>query len=205
MATRNACDIAGLECVRILTEPVAAAIAYVQRANIDNDGDTIVIYDFGGGTLDVTLLNIHEGQIQVVTTEGDQNLGGQDIDDKIIEWIIEGIKQQMDIDLHDFPRSKAVLREAAYKAKERLSIELEVDIKIDLTRVVELADADLPQPSDQPTEFCTVLNRATFEELCEDVWNRCLLPLMQALEHEDAEDLTKIVCVGGSSRIPRVQ
>ena len=138
-ATREACEIAGLECVRMVTEPVAAAVAYLHQAKITENGDTVILYDFGGGTLDVTLAHIEDDQVEVLTTAGDAYCGGQDIDDKLINWLMQKIKEDNDVDVSEFPRSRAVLRKAANKAKERLSTEFSVKVQIDLMQVVEVS------------------------------------------------------------------
>lgn len=138
-ATREACEIAGLECVRMVTEPVAAAVAYLHQAKIAENGDTVILYDFGGGTLDVTLAHIEDDQVEVLTTAGDAYCGGQDIDDKLINWLMQKIKEDNDVDVSEFPRSRAVLRKAANKAKERLSTEFSVKVQIDLMQVVDVS------------------------------------------------------------------
>ena len=138
-ATEEACEIAGLECVRTVTEPVAASLAYLHQVKIAEEGDTVIIYDFGGGTLDVTLAYIADDQVEVLTTSGDPYCGGQDIDDKIINWLTRKILEIKDIDLTDYPRSRAVLRKAANKAKERLSTEFSVTVQIDLMQVVDVS------------------------------------------------------------------
>ena len=138
-ATEEACEIAGLKCVRTVTEPVAACLAYLHQAKVAEEGDTVIIYDFGGGTLDVSLAFIEEDHVEVLTTTGDPYCGGQDIDDKIINWLTQKILEDRDIDVSEFPRSRAVLRKAANKAKERLSTEFSVRVQIDLMQVVEVS------------------------------------------------------------------
>jgi molecular chaperone DnaK len=194
-ATKDAGQIAGLEVVRIINEPTAAALAY----GLDKKKDeTIAVYDLGGGTFDISILEVGEGVVEVKSTSGDTHLGGDDIDNKIIEWIAEEFKRENPgIDLLKDRMAKQRLKEAAEKAKIELSQVMETEISLPFIT----ADATGPK------HLQLKLSRAKLEQLMEDILQRTVAPVKRALEDASlkAEQINEVVLVGGSTRIPRVQ
>jgi len=193
-ATKDAGKIAGLEVKRIINEPTAAALAY----GADKKGDsTIAVFDFGGGTFDVSVLEISNGVIEVKSTNGDTLLGGDDVDHKLIEYLIGEFKKEQGIDLTADKMALQRLKEAAEKAKIELSSMLETEINLPYLT----ADASGPK------HFNIKISRAKLESLCQDVFNRLVKPCTQALADAklSAKDINEVILVGGSTRIPKVQ
>ena len=193
-ATKEAGTIAGLEVMRIVNEPTAAALAY----GLDKKKDeTIAVYDFGGGTFDISILEVGEGIVEVKATNGDTHLGGDNLDLRIIEWIIAEFKKSDGIDLGKDRMALQRLREAAEKAKMELSTVMETDISLPFVT----ADASGPK------HLQLKLTRARFEQLVDDLLQRTIGPTRQALSDAgvDPSKIDEVVLVGGSTRIPRVQ
>jgi molecular chaperone DnaK len=193
-ATKDSGQIAGLEVMRIVNEPTAAALAY----GLDKKKDeTIAVYDFGGGTFDISILEVGEGVVEVKATNGDTHLGGDNIDQRIIEWIIEEFKKDEGIDLGRDRMALQRLKEAAEKAKMELSTVMETEINLPFIT----ADATGPK------HMVKKLTRARFEQLVEDLFQKTVGPTKQALSDAgvDASKIDEVVLVGGSTRIPRVQ
>ena len=193
-ATKEAGQIAGLEVMRIVNEPTAAALAY----GLDKKKDeTIAVYDFGGGTFDISILEVGEGVVEVKSTNGDTHLGGDNLDQRIIEWIITEFKNTDGIDLSKDRMALQRLREAAEKAKMELSSVMESEINLPFIT----ADASGPK------HLAMKLTRAKFESLVEDMLQKTVGPTKQALSDAglDPSKIDEVVLVGGSTRIPRVQ
>jgi molecular chaperone DnaK len=193
-ATKEAGTIAGLEVMRIVNEPTAAALAY----GLDKKKEeTIAVYDFGGGTFDISILEVGEGVVEVKSTNGDTHLGGDNLDQRIIEWIIAEFKKSDGIDLGKDRMALQRLREAAEKAKMELSTVMETDISLPFVT----ADANGPK------HLQLKLTRAKFEQLVDDLLQRTIGPTKQALSDTgiDPSAIDEVVLVGGSTRIPRVQ
>jgi molecular chaperone DnaK len=193
-ATKDAGRIAGLEVLRIVNEPTAAALAY----GLDKKKDeTIAVYDFGGGTFDISILEVGEGVVEVKSTNGDTHLGGDDIDKRIMDWIVEEFRKDQGIDLSKDRMALQRLKEAAEKAKCELSTVLETEINLPFIT----ADASGPK------HLSLKLTRARFEQMCEDIFQRSVGPVKQALQDASLgpEKINEVVLVGGSTRIPRVQ
>jgi molecular chaperone DnaK len=193
-ATKEAGKIAGLEVMRIVNEPTAAALAY----GLDKKKDeTIAVYDFGGGTFDISILEVGEGVVEVKATNGDTHLGGDNLDQRIIEWIVSEFKKSDGIDLSKDRMALQRLKEAAEKAKMELSTVMETDINLPFIT----ADASGPK------HLQLRLSRAKFEQLVEDLLQRSVGPTKQALSDAgvDPSKIDEVVLVGGSTRIPRVQ
>src|SRR5215208_5215719 len=193
-ATKDAGQIAGLEVARIVNEPTAAALAY----GLDKKkNETIAVYDFGGGTFDISILEVGEGVVEVKATNGDTHLGGDNLDQKIIDWIIDEFKKDEGIDLGKDRMALQRLKEAAEKAKMELSTTAETDINLPFIT----ADATGPK------HMVKKLTRAKFEQLVEELLQRTVGPTKQALADAgvDASKIDEVVLVGGSTRIPRVQ
>ena len=193
-ATKDAGKIAGLEVLRIVNEPTAAALAY----GLDKKRDeTIAVYDFGGGTFDISILEVGEGVVEVKSTNGDTHLGGDDIDKRIMDWIVDEFRKDQGIDLSKDRMALQRLKEAAEKAKMELSTVLESDINLPFVT----ADATGPK------HLNLKLTRGRFEQMCEDLFQRSVGPLKQALSDANLtpEKVDEVVLVGGSTRIPRVQ
>ena len=193
-ATKDAGRIAGLEVLRLVNEPTAAALAYGLDKKTDQ---TIAVFDFGGGTFDVSILEVGEGVVEVKSTNGDTHLGGDDLDQRVINWIVEEFKKDQGIDLSQDKIAVQRLKEAAEKAKMELSTTPETDINLPFIT----ADASGPKHLNMK------LTRSKFEQLVEDVLQRLLGPCKQALEDSGLtpEQVDEIVLVGGSTRIPQVQ
>ena len=193
-ATKDAGKIAGLEVLRIINEPTAAALAY----GLDKDQDeTILVFDLGGGTFDVSILELSEGVFEVKATNGDTVLGGDDFDKKIMDWMVEQFKKENGIDLSQDKMSAQRLIEAAEKAKIELSSMSQTNINLPFIT----ADATGPKHLD------LTLSRAKFDELTADLVERTMVPTRKAMEDAglSGSDIDKIILVGGSSRIPAVQ
>ena len=193
-ATKDAGKIAGLEVLRIINEPTAAALAY----GLDKDQDeTVLVFDLGGGTFDVSILELSEGVFEVKATNGDTMLGGDDFDKKIMDWMVEEFKKENGIDLSQDKMSAQRLIEAAEKAKIELSSMSQTNINLPFIT----ADATGPKHLD------LTLSRAKFDELTADLVERTMVPTRKAMEDAglSGNDIDKIILVGGSSRIPAVQ
>src|SRR6188768_1644683 len=193
-ATKDAGKIAGLNVLRIINEPTAAALAY----GLDKKtNETIAVYDFGGGTFDISILEVGEGVVEVKSTNGDTHLGGDNIDQRIIDWIVAEFKKENGIDLSKDQMALQRLKEAAEKAKMELSTLLETDINLPFVT----ADATGPK------HMVKKLTRAKFEQLVEELLQRTVGPTKQALADAgvDPSKIDEVVLVGGSTRIPRVQ
>jgi len=193
-ATKDAGRIAGLEVLRIVNEPTAAALAY----GLDKKKDeTIAVYDFGGGTFDISILEVGEGVVEVKSTNGDTHLGGDNIDQRLIDWIISEFKKDQGIDLSKDKMALQRLKEAAEKAKMELSTTMETEINLPFIT----ADASGPKHLNMR------LTRARFEQLVEDILQRSVAPCKQALSDAGLQpsEIDEVVLVGGSTRIPRVQ
>jgi len=193
-ATKDAGRIAGLDVKRIINEPTAAALAY----GVDKKkSGTIAVFDFGGGTFDISVLDVHDGVIEVKSTNGDTHLGGDDIDQIIINYMIEEFKKDQGIDLRKDKMALQRLKEAAEKAKIELSSVEEAEINLPYIT----ADASGPK------HLQMKLSRAKFESLCADVFKRLLEPCKKALADAklSPEQIDEVILVGGSTRIPKVQ
>src|SRR5690625_4215685 len=194
-ATRDAGVIAGLEVERIINEPTAAALAY----GIDNDGadQKILVYDLGGGTFDVSILDIGDGTFEVIATAGDNRLGGDDFDDKIIEYMVQEFRKENGIDLSKDKMATQRLKDAAEKAKKDLSGVSQTQISLPF---ITAGDAG-------PLHLELTLTRAKFEELTSELVERTMIPVRKALSDAgfSASDIDKVILVGGSTRIPAVQ
>ncbi len=193
-ATKDAGKIAGLEVKRIINEPTAAALAY----GLDKKKDeTIAVYDFGGGTFDISILEVGEGVVEVKSTNGDTHLGGDNIDQRIIDWLIEEFKKDQGIDLSQDKMALQRLKEAAEKAKIELSSMMQTEINLPFIT----ADASGPK------HLNITLTRAKFESMIEDLISRTMEPCKKALEDAGLKpsDIDEVVLVGGSTRIPLVQ
>src|SRR5687767_15119129 len=193
-ATKDAGQIAGLEVMRIVNEPTAAALAY----GLDKKKDeTIAVYDFGGGTFDISILEVGEGVVEVKATNGDTHLGGDNLDQRVIDWIIDEFRKDEGIDLGKDRMALQRLKEAAEKAKMELSTVMETDINLPFIT----ADATGPK------HMVKKLTRSKFEQLVEELLQRTVGPTKQALTDAgvDPSKIDEVVLVGGSTRIPRVQ
>ena len=192
-ATKQAGEIAGLEVPRIINEPTAAALAY----GLDKKKDeTIAVYDLGGGTFDISILEVGEGVVEVKSTNGDTHLGGDDIDQRVIEWIVAEFKKEQGIDLSKDRMAIQRLKEAAEKAKVELSQLMETEINLPFVT----ADASGPK------HLQLKLTRSKLEQLMEDLLQRTVGPVKQALSDAGLtpDKIDEVVLVGGSTRIPRV-
>ena len=193
-ATKDAGKIAGLEVLRIVNEPTAAALAYGLEKE---KSEKVLVFDLGGGTFDVSILEIGDGVHEVLSTSGDTHLGGDDFDQKIMDWICDEFKKEKGIDLRTDNRAMQRVKEAAEKAKCELSSVMETNINLPFIT----ADAEGPQHLDMN------LTRAKFEDLSRDLLNRCKTPVENALKDAgiSKSDIDEVVLVGGSTRIPAVQ
>jgi molecular chaperone DnaK len=193
-ATKDAGQIAGLEVMRIVNEPTAAALAY----GLDKKKDeTIAVYDFGGGTFDISILEVGEGVVEVKATNGDTHLGGDNLDQRIIDWIITEFKKSEGIDLGKDRMALQRLKEAAEKAKMELSTVMETDINLPFVTADQTG----------PKHLQMKLTRAKFEQLVDDLLQKTVGPTKQALQDAgvDPSKIDEVVLVGGSTRIPKVQ
>ncbi|MCO6484222.1 MAG: molecular chaperone DnaK [Saprospiraceae bacterium] len=194
-ATKEAGEIAGLTIRRIINEPTAAALAYgLDKKHKDM---TIAVYDLGGGTFDISILELGEGVFEVKSTNGDTHLGGDDFDRVIIDWLAETFKSQENIDLRKDPMALQRLKEAAEKAKIELSSSVETEVNLPYVTAVDGV----------PKHLVVKLSRAKFEQLADDLVQRTLAPCQKALEDAglSKNEIDEIILVGGSTRIPRIQ
>jgi len=194
-ATKDAGKIAGLEVLRIINEPTAASLAY----GLDKKKDEkIAVYDLGGGTFDISILEIGEGVFEVRSTNGDTHLGGDDFDQRVINWIVAEFKKEHGIDLSKDRRTLQRLREAAEKAKQELSSTTQTEINLPFVSMTE---------DKQPLHFVKTLTRATFEKLVDDLIERTKGPVLQALKDAGVSpsDIDEVILVGGQTRTPAVQ
>jgi molecular chaperone DnaK len=193
-ATKDAGRIAGLNVERLVNEPTAAALAY----GLDKKKDeTIAVYDFGGGTFDISILEVGEGVVEVKATNGDTHLGGDNIDQRIIDWLLEEFKKDQGIDLGHDPMAMQRLKEAAEKAKIELSSAMETEINLPFIT----ADASGPK------HLNLRLSRAKLEQLVDDIIQRSVAPVRQAIKDAgvEAKDIDEVVLVGGQTRMPAIQ
>ncbi|MDE0206998.1 MAG: molecular chaperone DnaK [Candidatus Tectomicrobia bacterium] len=193
-ATKDAGQIAGLDVKRIINEPTAAALAY----GLDRKADeTIAVYDFGGGTFDISILDVGDNVVEVKATNGDTHLGGDNFDQRIIDWLVDEFKRDQGIDLSGDPMAMQRLKEAAEKAKCELSSVPETEINLPFVT----ADASGPK------HLLTKLSRARFEQMIEDLVRRSIEPCKQALKDAglSPSSINEVVLVGGSTRVPLVQ
>jgi molecular chaperone DnaK len=194
-ATKEAGEVAGLKVRRIINEPTAAALAYgLDKRHKDM---TIAVYDLGGGTFDISILELGEGVFEVKSTNGDTHLGGDDFDRKIIDWLADEFKTQENIDLRKDPMALQRLKDAAEKAKIELSSSAETEINLPYITAVDGV----------PKHLVVKLSRSKFEQLSDDLVRRTIEPCRQALKDAGltAGDIDEIILVGGSTRIPRIQ
>ncbi|MDP1729542.1 MAG: molecular chaperone DnaK, partial [archaeon] len=193
-ATKDAGTIAGLEVVRLVNEPTAASMAY----GLDKEGEhKILVFDLGGGTLDVTIMEFGDGIFNVLSTSGDTQLGGTDMDEFIVKWIIEEFKKQEDFDLNDDSTAMQRIRESAEKAKIELSGVMETEINIPYITATNKG----------PKHLLLKITRAKLEQLIAPLIKRCIHPVLQALNDAKLkkEDIHKIILVGGPTRMPIIQ
>jgi len=193
-ATKDAGTIAGLEVVRIINEPTAAALAY----GLDKKKDqTIAVYDFGGGTFDISILEVGQGVVEVKSTNGDTHLGGDDIDQRLQDWIVAEFKKESGIDLTKDKMALQRLKEAAEKAKIELSTTMETEINLPFIT----ADAAGPK------HLLMKMTRSRLEQLVEDLIQRSVAPVKQAMADANlkAADIDEVILVGGQTRMPRIQ
>ncbi len=193
-ATKDAGQIAGLEVLRIINEPTAAAVAYGLDKKTD---ETILVFDLGGGTFDVSVLEVGDGVIEVKSTNGDTHLGGDDWDERIVHWLTAEFKKEQGIDLSQDRQALQRLREAAEKAKIELSATPQTEINLPF----------ITADSTGPKHMAMTLTRSKFEQLTVDLLERCRMPFNNALKDAGiaAKDLQEVVMVGGSTRMPMVQ
>mgnify|MGYP006372233431 FL=1 len=194
-ATKNAGEICGLEIVRIINEPTSAALAY----GIDKNKDEIVlVYDLGGGTFDVSVLQIGDGTFEVLSTSGDSHLGGDDFDDKITEYIISEFKKEYGVDLRKDLSALSRIKDASEKAKIELSSQASTNVNLPFIRAVD----------NEPIHFTLDITRSKFESLVKDLMDRIEKPILDAMKDGvggDKSKINEVILVGGSSRIPCVQ
>nr|YP_009393136.1 Hsp70-type chaperone [Bostrychia moritziana]ARW61698.1 Hsp70-type chaperone [Bostrychia moritziana] len=193
-ATKDAGQIAGLDVLRIINEPTAASLSYgLDKKN----NETILVFDLGGGTFDVSILEVGDGVFEVLSTSGDTHLGGDDFDRKIVEWLVKEFNNDEGIDLSKDRQALQRLTEAAEKAKMELSSLLQTDINLPFITSTDTGPKHLEKN----------ITRAKFEDLCSDLISRCQIPVNNALKDAQlsANDIDEIVLVGGSTRIPAIQ
>ncbi len=190
-ATKNAGKIAGLEVERIINEPTAAALAY--GLDKQDETQTVLVYDLGGGTFDVSILELGDGVFEVKATSGNNHLGGDDFDERIIEYVVQDIKKEHKVDLSDDKMAMQRIKDEAEKAKKTLSSATKATISLPFIA--------------QGVSYETTLTRAKFEELVDDLVESTLEPVRKALKDAKikAKDIDKVLLVGGSTRIPKVQ
>ena len=194
-ATKEAGEIAGLKVERIINEPTAAALAYGLDKN--HNDHKIAVFDFGGGTHDVSILELGDGVFEVLSTDGDTHLGGDDVDEKIINWLAEEFQAEENIDLRKDPMALQRLKEAAEKAKIELSSSTETEINLPY----------ITATASGPKHLVRKLSRAKFEQLIDDLVKRTIEPCRKALQNAglSVSDIDEVILVGGSTRIPAVQ
>jgi molecular chaperone DnaK len=192
-ATRDAGKIAGLEVLRIINEPTAAALAY----GLDNRADQIIaVYDLGGGTFDISILKLEDGLFEVLSTSGDTFLGGEDFDRRIVDWLIEGFREETGIDLAEDRMALQRLKEAAEKAKHELSVSTETKVTLPF----------ISSDSSGPRHLNRVLTRFEFEKMVDDLIQRTIDPVNDALEEAGIHpsQIDEVLLVGGQTRMPKV-
>ena len=194
-ATKNAGKIAGLEVERIINEPTAAALAY--GLDKQDKNEKVLVYDLGGGTFDVSILELGDGVFEVLSTSGNNKLGGDDFDNKLVDYIVESIKDQENVDLKDDKMAMQRIKESAEQAKKDLSNMTTTQVSLPFIAQVDGA----------PISFEMDITRAKFEELTRDLVDSTLEPVRKALKDAglSKSDIDKVLLVGGSTRIPRVQ
>ena len=194
-ATKEAGEIAGLKVERIINEPTAAALAY--GLDKQHNDHKIVVFDFGGGTHDVSILELGDGVFEVLSTDGDTHLGGDDVDEKIINWLAEEFEKEEGLDLRKDPMALQRLKEAAEKAKIELSSSMQTEINLPYITATATG----------PKHLVRTLTRAKFDQLIEDLVQRTIEPCKKALENAglSVSDINEVILVGGSTRIPAVQ
>jgi molecular chaperone DnaK len=193
-ATKDAGKIAGLEVLRIINEPTAAALAY----GLDKQKDEkIAVFDLGGGTYDISILELGDGVFEVKSTNGDTHLGGDDFDQRVIDWLVQEFKKDQGIDLSKDAMALQRLKEAAEKAKMELSTTMQTDINLPFITATQ----------EGPKHLNMTLTRAKFEQLVDDLVQRTIPPMKAALEDAGlkSEDIDEVILVGGSTRIPQIQ
>ncbi|MGX7681210.1 molecular chaperone DnaK [Jatrophihabitans sp. DSM 45814] len=193
-ATKDAGRIAGLEVLRIINEPTAAALAY----GLDKKGhETVLVFDLGGGTFDVSILDVGDGVVEVRSTAGDTHLGGDDFDRRLVDYLADNFKRDEGIDLRSDPQALQRLFEGAEKAKVELSSVTQTQVNLPF----------ITAGADGPKHLTSTLTRATFEEITHDLIERTLGPVQQAMSDAKvtANDLDEVILVGGSTRVPAVQ
>lgn len=192
-ATKQAGEIAGLEVLRILNEPTAAALAYgLDKKNVH----TIAVYDLGGGTFDISILELGDGVYEVKATNGDTHLGGDDFDKKLVDYLADQFQKEQNVDLRKDPQALQRLRDAAEKAKIELSSSLEAEVNLPF----------ITQGKDGPLHFVTKVTRAKFESLVEDLIKKSIDPVKKCLADAkvSVKDIGEVVMVGGMTRMPKV-
>ena len=194
-ATKEAGQIAGLEVKRIVNEPTAAALAY-GLGNLDKD-EKIAVFDLGGGTFDISILDLSDGVFEVLSTDGNTHLGGDDFDNKLIDWLADEFQKEEGIDLRKDPMALSRIKQAAEKAKCELSSSTSTEIN----------EPYITMAGGAPKHLNKTLTRAKFEELCDDLISACIEPCRRALQNAklSASQIDQVILVGGSSRIPAVQ
>lgn len=195
-ATKEAGEIAGLNVRRIINEPTAAALAYGIDKRIKQG--KIAVFDLGGGTFDISILEVGDGVFEVLSTSGDTHLGGDDFDQRIVNWLVEEFLHEEGVDLRKDPRAMQRLREAAEQAKIELSNQQSTEINLPYITI---------DPHKGPLNLQKTLTRAKFESMCEDLYQRCLEPCRKALQAArlSPKDIDEVILVGGSTRMPRIQ
>ena len=194
-ATKDAATIAGMECLRIINEPTAAAMAYgIDKTEKDMN---VVVFDCGGGTHDVSILNFGGGVFEVLATDGDTHLGGSDIDERITNWLVDEFKSDEGADLSKEPMAMQRLKDSAEKAKIELSSSMSTEINLPYITAV----------NGVPKHLVKTLTRAKFESLIDDIVKRTIEPCKSALASAkmSTSDINEIILVGGSTRIPAIQ
>src|SRR6058998_3032689 len=193
-ATKDAGRIAGLDVKRIVNEPTAAALAY----GLDKKKDELIaVYDFGGGTFDISILEVGENVVEVVATNGDTHLGGDDIDQRVMEWLIQEFKKDTGLDVSKDKMVLQRLKEAAEKAKIELSATMETEINLPF----------LTADQTGPKHLVKRLSRAKFEQMCEDLFQRALEPTKKCLADakKNPKEIDEVILVGGATRVPKLQ
>jgi molecular chaperone DnaK len=196
-ATKDAGKIAGLEVLRIINEPTAAALAYGLDKKADDKDETVAVFDLGGGTYDISVLELGDGVFEVKATNGDTHLGGDDFDQRVIDWLVEEFRKDQGIDLSKDAMALQRLKEAAEKAKMELSSTMSTDINLPFITATQ----------EGPKHLNVTLSRARFEQLVDDLIQRTIEPMKAALKDAGLEpsDVDEVILVGGSTRIPRIQ
>ncbi|CAG8743299.1 13562_t:CDS:2, partial [Dentiscutata heterogama] len=192
-ATKDAGQIAGLDVLRVINEPTAAALAY----GLDKAGDKIIaVYDLGGGTFDISILEIHKGVFEVKSTNGNTHLGGEDFDIKLVKHIVDSFKKEEGVDLSNDRMAIQRIREAAEKAKIELSSTLQTDINLPFITATNAG----------PKHLTMKLTRANFETLTKDLIEMTISPCKQALKDAGVEtrEISEVILVGGMTRMPKV-